>query len=194
MRRTQRPGGARRARAGRGARALTGAAFTFATLDGASLAGPSLDGPSLDGPSHDGTALAGHLLEPAVADLVATGQRMRAVDLGAAVIALRDLAAALVDDLAEVDVLLTPTTASTAPDLGVVGTDRPAAALFAEIFRRSPFLAAFNVIGGPALSLPWAHDDGGAGIGVHLAGVQGTDDLVLGLAAALEPLAPAARA
>ena len=37
-------------------------------------------------------------------------------------------------------------------------------------------------------------DDGGAGIGVQLAGVQGTDDLVLGLAAALEPLAPAARA
>lgn len=130
------------------------------------------------------------LLEPAVAELVRRGRAMSAAELLRAVVGLRDLAAALVADLAGVDVVLTPATATVAPLLGTVTTARPAAELFGEIFRRSPFLAAFNVIGGPALSLPWATTPEGTAVGVHVAGPQGTDALVLGLATQLEAAHP----
>ena len=130
------------------------------------------------------------LLEPAVAELTRRGRAMTAADLLRAVVDLRDLAAALVADLAGVDVVLTPTTATVAPALGTVTTDRAAAELFAEIFRRSPFLAAFNVIGGPGLSLPWSTTPDGTAVGVHVAGPQGTDALVLGLATQLEAAHP----
>ncbi|MCO1657060.1 amidase [Pseudonocardia humida] len=124
-------------------------------------------------------------LEPAVADLVDRGRGTSAADHVRAVAALHRLGRDLSTALAGFDVLLTPTTAHPAPPLGALHTDRPAAELFAEIFRFAPFTGLFNVTGGPAISLPWGTHDG-VPVGVQLAAAQGADATVLRLAHALE--------
>ncbi len=129
-------------------------------------------------------------LEPAVAEVVDAGRRATAVDLVRAVSELHGLGVALSRRFADVDVVLSPTTAQPAPMLGTVGTDRPAAALFAEIFTLSPFVAMFNVTGGAAISVPWGLDAQGMPLGVHLGGGIGDDELVLQVADLLERTRP----
>ena len=54
----------------------------------------------------------------------------------------------------------------------------------------SPFTAAFNATGQPAVSLPLGESAGGLPIGVHLASGFGRDDLLTSLSAQLERAAP----
>ena len=51
------------------------------------------------------------------------------------------------------------------------------------IFAYSPFCAAFNASGQPAISLPLGWSSGGLPIGVHLAAAYGADDLLISLCA-----------
>ena len=129
-------------------------------------------------------------LEPAVAEVVERGRRMSALELVRVAHELHALSFTLADHFASVDLVLSPTTAQPAPELGSVTTARPASALFADIFGLSPFVAMFNVTGGAAISVPWGLDSLGMPLGVHLGGAMGDDALVVRAAEILETARP----
>jgi len=58
------------------------------------------------------------------------------------------------------------------------------------VFDYSPFCAAFNASGQPAVSVPLYWSDAGLPIGVHLAAAFGEDELLIALSAQLEGAAP----
>lgn len=89
------------------------------------------------------------------------------------------------------DLLLTPTTAQPAPELGYMAStpDQP----FAGFMRAAPYGAytsAFNLSGQPAISLPlhWTAD--GLPVGAQLVAATGGEDILLQVAAQLEQAAP----
>lgn len=133
----------------------------------------------------------GEAAEPAVAELLDAAQRRTAADLVRTLESLHAVGYDLASATARVDVVLSPTTAEPAPRIGAMVTTRRASELFAELFRISPFVAAANVTGGPALSVPWGLDGEGMPLAVHLAGHPGDDRTVLALGAWLESHHPA---
>lgn len=58
------------------------------------------------------------------------------------------------------------------------------------VFEYSPFTAAFNATGQPAVSLPLHMSRDGLPVGMHLAGRFGEDDVLMSLCAQLEQAAP----
>ncbi|MEU8776814.1 amidase [Streptomyces sp. NPDC048606] len=92
------------------------------------------------------------------------------------------------------DLVLTPTLPELPLPLGTYGRGAEGADGWAwaeHLFHRSPFTAAFNVAGTPAMSVPLACDAGtGLPIGVQFAAGYGREDLLFRLAAQLEEAAP----
>ena len=87
--------------------------------------------------------------------------------------------------LAQVDVLLTPTLAVTAPD---AGTDEVVVdgAVWPTQFAMTRLTMPFNATGHPALTLPWGEDGRGAPVGLQLAGRAMDEVTVLGVGRVLE--------
>lgn len=161
---------------------------------------PSVDAAARIGPVF-GTIVAAHLaelvarvepeagmqrLEPAIRELAERGTALSAANLVAAIHELHHLGYELANAFADVDLVLSPTTAWGPPDIGAVTTSSPASELFREIFRLSPFAAMFNVTGGPGISIPWGRDRDGLPIGMHLGAAPGCDETVLSMGEALE--------
>ncbi|MFG2977419.1 amidase [Streptomyces sp. NPDC048331] len=92
------------------------------------------------------------------------------------------------------DLVLTPTLPEAPVPLGTYGQgaeDADGPGRLEHLFRRSPFTAAFNVAGTPAMSVPLASDPAtGLPIGVQFAAGQGREDTLFRLAAQLERAAP----
>lgn len=117
-------------------------------------------------------------VDPDVQAAAEAGERLRALD----VLAAEAARIALVTNLAafhhHYDLLLTPTTAFTAPDAepraGAANVDR------------SPFVGAFSLTRQPAISVPVGLSTEGLPIGVQIVGRHFEEELVLGVAAALE--------
>ncbi|WP_336048465.1 amidase [Streptomyces sp. CA2R101] len=92
------------------------------------------------------------------------------------------------------DVLLTPTLPEPPRTLGTYaqglkGTD--GRAWMAHLFHRSPFTAAFNVAGTPAMSVPLESDPAtGMPIGIQFAAAYGREDTLFRLAGQLERARP----
>jgi len=85
------------------------------------------------------------------------------------------------------DVLLTPSTNGPAPKHGVLSMDQNDLEQFLDtLFEISPFSAAFNASGQPAISLPMHHTPDGLPIGVQLVGGFARDAMILQLAAEIE--------
>lgn len=85
------------------------------------------------------------------------------------------------------DVLLTPSTNGPAPKHGTISMDHSDLDAFLEaLFDLSPFSAAFNASGQPAISLPVHQTPKGLPIGVQLVGGFAKDAMILKLAAQLE--------
>ena len=86
------------------------------------------------------------------------------------------------------DVLVTPTVAAPPPELGWFTADPSAEGRRIASF--SPYTAAFNMTGQPAVSLPlhWSAD--GLPVGVHFVAAYGREDLLVRLASQLEQAAP----
>lgn len=90
---------------------------------------------------------------------------------------------------ADVDVLVTPTVATTVPEHGFLDTSRPE-----TLWERGPLLSGwtspFNVTGMPAVSLPAGRDETGMPLGAQLVAPLGDDALLISLAARIEDVAP----
>jgi len=91
------------------------------------------------------------------------------------------------------DILITPATATPAPAIGTY--DQNAAGLTPQSWfdwkgSFVPFLAAFNMTGQPAMSLPLCQSDSGLPIGIQAAADFGREDLLFGLAGQLERARP----
>ena len=85
------------------------------------------------------------------------------------------------------DVLLTPATNGPAPEHGVLRMDQGELDSFLDrLFSISPFSAAFNASGQPAISLPVHQTPEGLPIGIQLVGRFADDATILQLAAQLE--------
>ncbi len=89
------------------------------------------------------------------------------------------------------DVLVTPTLAALPPVLGTLNPvdGDPAMATILQT-PYAAFVAAFNVTGQPAMSVPVATSDGGLPIGVQLVGAAHREDVLLALAGQLERATP----
>jgi amidase len=90
------------------------------------------------------------------------------------------------------DVLVTPTVARPAPELGIFKT-RPgehARDVGLRLNEVSPFTAPWNIAGQPAISLPLHVTPEGLPVGVQFVAAYGREDLLLRLAAEIEQAAP----
>jgi amidase len=91
------------------------------------------------------------------------------------------------------DLLLTPTTALPAAELGTMGIGDGEDGPLMPIVRATPhavFTAGFNTTGQPAISLPLHQTADGLPIGVQLVAAYGREDLLIRIAAQLEEAAP----
>ncbi len=87
------------------------------------------------------------------------------------------------------DLLLTPTLALPAPQLGVIDTTRPAV-MYTVAGDYAAFTSFVNVTGQPAMSIPFGLDSDGLPIGVQFIADAGREGLLLALAARIEEAAP----
>ena len=90
------------------------------------------------------------------------------------------------------DVLLTPTMAQPAPELGIFKT-RPGEHprnVGVRLNEVSPFTPPWNIAGQPAISLPLHVTPDGLPVGVQLVAAYGREDLLLRLASQIEQAAP----
>ena len=92
------------------------------------------------------------------------------------------------------DILLTPTLAEPPALVGRFGHDTEDYLDYrlgpGRCFDYSPYCAAFNATGQPAMSVPLCWSDAGLPIGIHLAGRFGADETLMSLAADLERARP----
>ena len=96
---------------------------------------------------------------------------------------------------AEFDIILSPTLAQAPPRIGEMRDDADPTGDFWAQCAFTPWTSTWNILGAPAISLPLHHapaDQGGPLLpwGVMLGARTGREDLLLGLAAALESAAP----
>ncbi|MEO0398763.1 MAG: amidase [Pseudomonadota bacterium] len=90
----------------------------------------------------------------------------------------------------EKDILLSPTLATPAPEIGFLRTDLDWETMWSRVLSVAPFTQAQNVAGVPAISLPLAQTPGGLPIGAQFTARSGADEMLLELAYELEEAAP----
>lgn len=143
--------------------------------------------------------LKGKPLDPALLDGVTRGAIAYAEDLSGAdyLEAIGEIHAfgrRMAHFLARSDVLVTPTLATPPARVGMLKPDNEDFVDYRTgpggVFDYSPFTAAFNASGQPAVSLPlhWSADD--LPVGVHLAMPFGADETLMALCAQIETAQP----
>ena len=86
-----------------------------------------------------------------------------------------------------VDVMLTPTVIHPAPQLGHYHVERVGADLaYARVLDSFAFTCLANVTGLPAARVPFGRTEAGLPIGVQISAALGREDLIFGLAGAME--------
>lgn len=88
------------------------------------------------------------------------------------------------------DVVMSPSLAEPPAPLGHLATHHRFEVLFERLTTYTPFTAAINAAGAPALSLPLGRSARGLPMGVQFAAAQGQERLLLDLGRALEEAAP----
>ena len=129
-------------------------------------------------------------LRPLTRWLTERGRAVSGPEFGLAIGELRRVAAAALRALAPYDAVLTPTLAQPPLRVGEIRDDADPARDFENQKAFTPFTAAWNVTGMPAVSLPLHMTAAGLPVGVMLAGRPGEDHLLLALAAQVEEAAP----
>lgn len=107
-------------------------------------------------------------------------------DLALALAGLAARAAAATARLGRVDLTVCPTLAGTGAAVGAFTAAGDPAEDFAMQARFSPYCAAFNLLGAPAISLPVGATPDGRPVGAMLAAAPGADRVLLEVAAAVE--------
>lgn len=92
------------------------------------------------------------------------------------------------------DVLLCPVTNRTAFEHRPMGTPFEVDGETVEYWSIEPHVQPFNFLGAPAISLPAGMDDDGLPVGVQLASARWSDEHLLAIARAVEPIAGGFRA
>jgi amidase len=122
------------------------------------------------------------------------GRELTALDLEAAASVVNSTARKWGRFLDDYDLFLCPTTPGPAPPSGTPDQDDPrfdsARAWMDEVFARSPFTPIANMTGQPSISLPLGESGDGMPLGVMLSAQTLREDLLLGVAAALEQAMP----
>ncbi|MFF2451861.1 amidase [Isoptericola sp. NPDC058082] len=129
-------------------------------------------------------------LQPYIHRVMAQADALGAADYVRAAVRIRALAREVTADLfRDVDVVVTPTTATRVPRVGVVLDElrRHAPARDAVVYERTlAFTTVPSMIGVPALTLPTHLDDDGLPLGTQLLAPQGGEGLLLRLGHVLE--------
>jgi amidase len=126
------------------------------------------------------------LFTPLVRWLRERARSASAMDLVSAQMGLAARVATATARLGRVDLTLCPTLAGTGAAVGAfTGMGGPAED-FAAQARFSPYCAAYNLLGAPAISLPVGSTPAGLPVGAMLAAAPGADRALLGVAAAVE--------
>jgi amidase len=129
-------------------------------------------------------------LMPLTRHLRDRGRRVSGPDYVAALAAMQLASRMAAVRLAAYDVLLCPTLAQPPLPVGAIRDDDDPAGDFEAQKRFTPFTAAFNVTGQPALSLPLSTTADGLPVGVMLVGRSAGEAALLALAAQVEAAAP----
>ncbi|MBY8884156.1 amidase [Streptomyces sp. PTM05] len=136
-------------------------------------------------------------VEPGTLASYAYGQRVSGVEFVHALAMRNSVARAIGRYFTEYDLLLTPTLPELPVPLGTYAHGAEGAdglGWLRHVLHRSPFTAAFNVAGTPAMSVPLETDPAtGLPIGVQFAAGYGREDVLFRLAGQLERAAPWAR-
>lgn len=129
--------------------------------------------------------------EPVTWQALQKAQGYRGIDYAHAVSAFNGEVRALAGFFRDYDLLVTPTAATPAPELGVMSTQTDdAMAFMTMVYSLCPFTSAFNGTGQPAISLPLHWTDDGLPVGVQLVARYAEDALLLRVAAQLEAAKP----
>ncbi|MDU9003549.1 amidase [Sedimentitalea todarodis] len=145
------------------------------------------------------TVLNGRPLNPALLDGVTRGavayaEQISGADYLHAIGEIHAFGRRMAHFLAQCDVLVTPTLAAPPAPVGQLKPDNEDFLAYRTgpggVFEYSPFTAAFNASGQPAVSLPLHWNDNDLPIGVHLAMPFGADEALMSLSAQIEAAAP----
>lgn len=118
------------------------------------------------------------------------GNLVTGAELTVAVSVLRSISHRALQSMGEVDVILTPTLAQLPPMIGALRNDDDPAKDFAAQAAFTPFTAAFNLTGQPAISVPLHWTGAGLPVGVQLVGRMYDEYTLISLAAQLERAQP----
>jgi len=132
-------------------------------------------------------------LEAATYAMYRHGRTLSAQDLLQAMNGMNTVTRAIGGFFEGFDILLTPATAKVAQPLGTFNQNAPVENHEQWFDRKAvfpPFLAAFNVTGQPAMSLPLYQSEENLPIGIQAVGQFGREDILLQLAAQLEDALP----
>ncbi len=127
-----------------------------------------------------------HLLRPLTRWLRERGFATTAPQFSAALVAMAQAAARALTALSPFDVVLTPTLAQPPAAVGGIRDDDDPAADFEAQKAYTPFAAAWNVTGMPAVTVPAGWTAAGLPIGGMLAARPGEDHVLYSVAAQLE--------
>ncbi len=129
-------------------------------------------------------------LRPLTRWLRERGRKVGGVELLEAAVAAQQAARRAIEATEGYDAVLTPTLAQPPFPVGALRNDADPAADFAAQERFTPYTAAYNLTGQPAISLPLHWTPAGLPIGVQLAGRPAGEAPLLALAGQLEQAAP----
>lgn len=135
-------------------------------------------------PGRDGDLL------PLTRHLRRLGAEVSGVAYASALAAMQAAARAAAGRWRTYDVLLSPTIAALPAVVGAIRDDEDPARDFVRQKEFSPYCAAYNVTGQPAISLPLHWTAGGLPVGVMLATRAGDEATLLSLAAQIEAACP----
>ncbi len=134
-------------------------------------------------------------LEPLTAQMVEMAGSISGADYLEALEYLRGMSRRIVSMWGNLDVLLTPTLAKPAIDVGGLRPKEgePPIEMLNNAAEWVPFTPVWNVTGQPAISLPIHQSEGGLPVGIQLVGPPAGEELLLSLSAQLERARPWAR-
>lgn len=125
---------------------------------------------------------------------IAYAETISGADYLEAVNSIHDYGREMANALDGVDVLVSATLAEPPAIVGRFHHEREDFVTYrtgpGEVFDYSPFCAAFNASGQPAVSIPLHWSEGGLPVGVHIAAPFGADAELMSLCAELEAAAP----